>query len=192
MVLRRGISHASKYRLLYVGRLVHNKGIEQLLDATAILKQKNSKVRLYLIGKGASAYVRALKNRSRKLKITSNVHWLGYYKQTKLQAAYQQYGALIMPSRQESFGLVALEALANGIPLVCTQAGGLRQFVQGNVAQVISSVQGKSIADAVVNMWNSPRLTKNRMLMGKKKAKTYRWSNVATKYKQIFDALRRQ
>lgn len=191
VVLRPGISHASKYRLLYVGRLVHDKGIEQLLDATAILKRKKPKVRLYLIGKGPAGFTKVLKNRSRKLQITSNVRWLGYYNQTKLQAAYKQYGSLIMPSRQESFGLVALEALANGIPLVSTQAGGLRQFVTSHVAQVIPNVQGKSIADAIVKMWNSNSVTKKRVLKGKKKAMTYRWSSVAKKYKQIFNALRR-
>ena len=179
----------SVYRLLYAGRLVHGKGLEQLIDAMAVLKDKYPEAQLFVIGTGRASYRRELKMRAIRKRVSNIVHWLGRYSHGRLQAAYLRFGAVVMPSRAESFGLVALEVLANGVPLVATQAGGLRQFVTSEVAQVIPRVDGASIAKAVTTMWQSPGMTTKRVAAGRQLAQNYRWSYVARRCTEVYEEI---
>jgi glycogen(starch) synthase len=179
----------SKYRLLYAGRVVPNKGLEQLIDAIALLRVKHRRVRLYIIGAGSRGYVNQLKQRAISRRVNDLVHWLGRYEHRRLLRAYRRFGAVVMPSRRESFGLVALEALASGVPLVASRTGGLRQFVDNDVAWVIERVDGRAIAQAIAAMWQYPDLTRERVEAGRALARNYGWSQAAKMYLQILDSL---
>lgn len=184
------MSHASPYRLLFVGRLVSSKGIVPLFKAIRILKRHEKNVRLDLVGKGSKSYMRKLRQQLKKLGITAEVRLLGYRDQRQVQRMYTTYGAVVMPSQQESFGLVALEALASGVPLVSTRAGGLAEFVNGTVAQTIPRVQANAIATAIQKMWRHRSLTTRRVQAGLKLAAKYQWPDAARKYKKLFSRLR--
>jgi glycosyltransferase involved in cell wall biosynthesis len=179
-------STASPFRLLYVGRLTRSKGIPQLIDAIKLLKKTYPAVKLYFIGKGRPKIEASYKLRVKRQGLNKHIHWLGYYKQDKLHAELKNFGAIIMPSKRESFGLVALESLASGVPLISTQAGGLKEFVNSNVAQIITDVSARSIAKSITSMWKSPELTRKRVITGKKIASSYTWSKAATRYKEIY------
>ena len=183
------ITQVSGRHLLYAGRLVHNKGLPQLIDAMAYLRRKHPEAQLSIIGAGSEKYVSKLRLRAKKNRVASAVHWLGHYKHQKLQAAYRRFAAVVMPSRQESFGLVALEALAQGVPLVATRAGGLGSFVTSDVAEVISEVSGLCIASAIAAMWAAPDQTRARIAAGKDVALKYQWSGAAEKYSRLFQQL---
>ncbi|MBM7094986.1 glycosyltransferase family 4 protein [Bacillus sp. H-16] len=177
---------APPHLLVYVGRLVEKKGVKQLLNAVPVLVKYNSSMRLFFIGEGPKSYEKKLKQHVKALKIKPYIKWVGKYPYSKLQKSYQKFGAVIMPSTTESFGLVALEALAHGVPLVSTREGGLSLFVNKHVAQVIPKVDSKSIADSIIKMWKNPRLTKKRVIEGKKVANLYRWEEVSKRYYKLF------
>jgi glycogen synthase len=182
-------SRGPLHHLLFVGRLVSSKGIEQLLEAVAILKRKNKKVKLTIIGKGKQRYVNRLKFLCKKWGIHANVNFLGFRKPDQVKKMYASYGAVIMPSTLESFGLVALEAMASGVPLAATRSGGLAEIVNGKVAQVIPRVEGKAIAAAIEKMWNNTSLTNRRVKAGRRLASRYQWPRVANQYKKLFQAI---
>ncbi|NIK75372.1 glycosyltransferase involved in cell wall biosynthesis [Paenibacillus castaneae] len=186
IVLRKSGARASRRHLLYVGRLVPLKGIEPLLNAISKLKQSGNKVRLDLVGTGSRSYVNHLKALARKLGISSEVRWLGFQSQSKVQKIYATYGAVVMPSSQESFGLVALEALASGIPLVSTRAGGLAEFVNSSVAQTIPRADSTAIAASIKAMWSNKPLTDKRVAAGRRLASKYQWPQAANRYKKLF------
>lgn len=191
IVLRKLEARALRRRqLLYVGRLVPLKGIEALLSAISILKKEGNQVRLDLVGTGSSRYVNQLKALARKLSISAQVRWLGFRSQSAVQRMYATYGAVVMPSTKESFGLVALEALAGGIPLVSTQAGGLAQFVNSSVAQTIPKVDGATIAESIKAMWSNKQLTQMRVVAGRQMAARYQWPQAASRYKELFQKLK--
>src|SRR6185312_2056230 len=125
------------------GRVVPSKGIEELLQAVARLSNYYPTISLDVIGTGSANYMS---------KLQALTQWLGYKGHSSLLRMYSQYGAVVMPSKQESFGLVALEALANGIPLVSSRSGGLAEFVDSNVAEVIPHIAASDIAHAIENM----------------------------------------
>jgi len=178
-----------KGSLLYVGRIVPNKGLEQLIDALAILCISYPEVRLFLIGKGRKNYVQSLKRRIKHRGLNKRVHWLGYMDHEMVQDEYSNYSAVVMPSKSESFGLVALEALARGIPLVSTRAGGLSNFVSSQVAHVIPKVHAPVIATTISSMWESPLLTRERTVAGMQLSQKYQWSSAAFAYTQLYKIL---
>jgi Glycosyltransferase len=189
IVLSKSVSRASRHHLLYVGRLVPQKGIEQLLKAVSILIKEGTRVRLDVAGTGAKAYVLHLKRLARKLGISSQVRWLGYRKPNEVRHLYATRGAVVMPSLEESFGLVALEALASGIPLVSTRSGGLADVVNAAVAQTIPHPSGAAIARSIRAMLNNKRLTDKRVAAGRLLASRYPWSRSAHLYMKLFRQL---
>ncbi|WP_337103792.1 glycosyltransferase family 4 protein [Paenibacillus sp. YIM B09110] len=189
VVLHKSQTRLSRRHLLYVGRLVPLKGIEPLLKAISKLKQDGNKVWLDLIGTGSKRYVHQLKALARKLGISSEVRWFGFRSQSQVQKMYATYGAVVMPSSEESFGLVALEALASGIPLVSTRAGGLADFVNSSVAQTIPRADGTAIAASIKAMWSNKKLTDKRVAAGRRLAAHYQWPQAANRYKHLFRQL---
>lgn len=189
IVLRKSIARAPRHHLLFVGRIVPSKGVGQLITAISLLKRQGKKVRLDLVGTGSKGYIRYLRARSKKLGLSSVIHWKGHCTPAQVQKMYASHGAAIMPSRQESFGLVALEALASGIPLVSTRAGGLSEFVNSNVAQTIPKVNGAAIARSIQKMWNNKRITNQRVMAGRKLASRFQWSHAASRYTELFEQI---
>nr|WP_281258689.1 glycosyltransferase family 4 protein [Melghirimyces profundicolus] len=189
IVLRKSKARGPRHHLLFVGRIVPLKGIEQLLKAISLLKREGKKVKLDLVGTGPKGYTRHLKAQSKKLGISPEIRWIGYCNQAQVQKMYASHGAVIMPSLQESFGLVALEALANGIPLVSTRAGGLAEFVNSKVAQTIPKVNGSVIAKSIKNMWNHKKVTDQRVATGRKLASRFQWPHAAERYKKQFQQI---
>ena len=116
--------------ILAAGRIDPIKGFDTLLDATALLG-KRDKTRLVLIGgsKG-DADLGALERRAADLGIGDRVTFVGAVPQRELPAYYSAADVCVVPSRYESFGLVAAEALACGTPVIASKVGGLPSIVR--------------------------------------------------------------
>ncbi|KIL40540.1 hypothetical protein SD70_12325 [Gordoniibacillus kamchatkensis] len=182
-------SSKSEKRLLFVGRLIPSKGIEELLHAVALLRRKHPAISLDIVGTGSESYMDFLKTKAAKLGIARQVRWLGYMDPDKVQKLYKSYGAVVVPSRLESFGLVALEAMANGVPLVSTCSGGLSDFVNKDVAEIIPKVETVRIAAAVKRMWKKKDLTRLRVEEGLKTAANFEWAEISKQYQQLFSQI---
>jgi D-inositol-3-phosphate glycosyltransferase len=120
--------------LLFVGRIDPVKGLDTLLEAVALLRRRPG-LQLLVAGGAGSAQVADpdeahLRGLARKLGIADRVLWLGPVEQERLPLYYSGADACVVPSRYESFGLVALEALACGAALVASRVGGLPSIVR--------------------------------------------------------------
>lgn len=178
-------------KLLYIGRLIPSKGITPLIKAISLLSRNNKKVSLTIVGNGKPRYQNSLRALSRHLGITKRIHWVKQSPNAVIQRMYTSYGAVIVPSKRESFCLVALEAMANGVPLVSTRSGGLREFVNSRNTQIIPSVDSASIARAITAVWKNPTQTRKRMIHARSTAARYKWPTIARQYKSLFKKLRR-
>lgn len=183
------MSTTPRHKLLFVGRLVRSKGIEALIKAMPLLKSHNKNVHLTVVGKGATAYRSYLQQLSKQHRVQAHIRFVGGLSHGQVQRMYPSYGAVIVPSKQESFCLVALEALAHGIPLVASRAGGLKEFVNGTNAQIIPTISSRDIGRVIVAMWNNPAITKKRVHAGKAVAKHYNWGKIARRYKSIYTSV---
>ncbi len=120
--------------LLYVGRLQPIKGLETLLEAMTRLDRAS---RLLIVGgdhdEPDNAHAERLRRCVAELGLTDRVRFLGAQPQQRLRLFYAAADATVMPSYYESFGMVALEAMACGSPVVASRVGGLTTTVRDGV-----------------------------------------------------------
>jgi glycogen(starch) synthase len=144
--------------LVYAGRLVHEKGVQDLLDALPALKVRWPGLRLLVAGTGV--YEGDLQARARRRRVSRIVEWAGFVPEDELAPMLGAADAVVVPSRYEPFGIVALEAAAARAPLVVSRTGGLcdlvaagiaaASFEPGDVPGLVSAVNGV-LADPVAS-----------------------------------------
>lgn len=111
-------------------RLVQRMGLGQLIDAIAPLVSQGQAVWLAIAGKGPLRDT--LENQVKELNLQNQVKFLGFLPDDDLPVAYQAADITVMPSQSlEGFGLVLLESLACGTPVLCTPVGGMPEVIQG-------------------------------------------------------------
>lgn len=182
-------SRGPQGHLLFVGRLLRAKGIEELIASLKQIQHKRKQVQLHIVGTGSEEYQKKLRHLAWRHGVASKIFWHGFIVPDQIQRLYSKYGAVVMPSKEESFGLVALEAMAHGVPLVSTRSGGLREFVNRRNAQIIPIVSSRAIAKAILSMWRDASLTNKRVKTARLVARRLNWSNIARVYKELFEKL---
>ena len=120
--------------ILYVGRIEPLKGLDILISALTLMED-TSDTRLVIVGGelGKDAEIKRLKSLVRDLDLEEMVTFTGAVSHTTLPDYYNAADVFVLPSYHESFGLVALEAMACGTPLVASRVSGLTSFVKEGV-----------------------------------------------------------
>jgi glycosyltransferase involved in cell wall biosynthesis len=112
---------------LYVGQLIPRKGVQPLLEACQQLKQQGQSYQLLVIGEGEQR--QALEQYCQANDLTE-VHWLGQVNYGELGAYFQQADVFILPTLEDIWGMVILEAMALGKPVLCSQWAGVAELIQ--------------------------------------------------------------
>jgi len=180
------VATPKRARLLYAGRVIRSKGVEELLRALRIVRKTRHQLGLDIYGTGSPMYMKRLRRLSHLLQLDDAVQMLGKCDQHTLQMRMAEYQAVIVPSRTESFGLVALESMAAGTPLIATRVTGMRDFVDRKVATIIPRRTPKGISMAILTALEGAKETERRRQRARTRAKTYRWSNIAQRYQGLF------
>lgn len=140
--------------LLFVGRLVSDKGIDLLIEALCRLTSEHLKPTLTIIGSGAEET--ALRNRVTELGLDRQVDFAGSLRGEALAKDMNKHQIMVVPSRwQEPFGIVALEGLASGCRIVASNGGGLPEAA-GPEAHLFDPDQPASLDAALRAALNSP------------------------------------
>lgn len=171
-----------KHKLLYVGRFESWKGMALGLKAFAgVLKEYPDTV-LTMVGKGPDFslwYDLAL-----KLNVNDNVIWVDWVEQDELAALYQQHDIFLFPSLHDSGGMVVLEAMSYGLPVVCLDLGGPGVIVD-NQSGLSVGVQGRSelcvvkaLENSLLTLMKTPPLLGKLSLGSKSRAADFSWQKV--------------
>ena len=115
------------FHFLSVGHLVPQKGFDVLLRALAISHAAGDRFHLTIVGKGYEEA--ALRGIARELGLEGSVTWLGAPDRSTMPDVYRAADGFVLASRHESFGVVVIEALASGLPVVATRCGGPEEIV---------------------------------------------------------------
>jgi len=139
-------------RLLFVGRLNKQKGIETLLHAVSRLARP---IHLDVVGDGDDRD--ALQELARALGIADRVHWHGALPQPRLADFYRGATALIVPSVGEGLGLVAVEAQLCETPVIAFDSGGLPDIVQHDRTGIlVGTIDAAALAAAITSLLDRP------------------------------------
>jgi spore coat protein SA len=116
------------FAILFVGRVIPRKGLPVLIKATNIVRRKVRKARLIIVGGGRRSYIRKLKSQARRLKVPAI--FLGKIPHKSIHHLYQAADCFVCPSqRHEAFGLVNVEAMSTGVPVVASNIGGIKEII---------------------------------------------------------------
>lgn len=190
--------------ILFVGRIEPLKGIETLLRAIALLLQTEDleECNYYLAiiggepdgnGEEADSEMTRLQNLSRELGIHDVVIFLGKRSQDTLPYYYSAAQVVVVPSHYESFGMVALEAMACGTPVIASQVGGLAYLVKdGKTGYVVPEGNPEALEQALKKLIEAPTLREQMCDQAVEYARSYDWGIIAKKVARLYEALCRE
>lgn len=130
--------------VLFVGRMVHQKGPDLLMEAVPAILRSHPHAKFIFAGDGDLRG--GVERRAHQLRVAHAVRFLGFHANGALTDIYKACDALCVPSRNEPFGIVVLEAWSAGKPVVCTDAGGPAEFVWHEVNGLKVRANPESIA----------------------------------------------
>ncbi len=160
----RGNAPAEIVRLLYVGRIHPDKGLETACEALAFLKNEPPPVdaSLDIIGAGAAGYVAQLMRFIQNRGIVSQVRFLGQLSREVVLSRYQQYGIFILPVRwPEPFSMSLVEAMARGVAVIASREGGNPEIVEDGVnGLLVPAGDSRALAAAVRRLARDPQLSR--------------------------------
>jgi glycosyltransferase involved in cell wall biosynthesis len=168
-----------------LGRHVHQKGFDVLIDAFAKAAGRlPAGWRLAIAGEGeATASLRALVSASG---LDDRVVLTGRLQRTEVVRLLRHASAFVLPSRHEPFGIVNLEAMAAGAPVVATAVGGVPELVHdGDNGLLVEPEDPGALADAIVRVATDPRLADRLRAGGRRTAAAHDWSAIEARYAHV-------
>ncbi len=173
--------------IIYVGRLVPEKGPHVLVDAMSDIVMEHPRARLAIAGGGPMES--DLRRRIWESGLRRVVDLLGHVDDLGLRDLYSQAWVACFPSSYEPFGIVALEAMATGAPCVVGDSGGLSEIVEHmSTGLKVTPENPKALSFEISRLLREPRLGERLSRNAKEVAKNkYSWNDVATKTLSVYD-----
>lgn len=164
--------------ILYVGRLVYEKGIQNLIAAMPKILDRYHDSKLIICGRGGM--IDELREQVKYLGIDNKVYFAGYCDSKKMQKMYKCADVAVFPSTYEPFGIVAIESMLSGTPTIVSDVGGLNEIVEHGVTGMKSYAgNANSIADSVLALLFDPKLCASISQNAIKKVKeNYNWAKI--------------
>ncbi len=137
--------------IFYVGRLVPEKGVQVILDAVPDILKRFPDAHFVIAGTGP--YAEHLKGHCREMRLDDKVTFAGYIDETTKNELYRCASVSVFPSLYEPFGIVALEAMAMGTPLIVSSCGGLDEIIDHEVEGLkVCPGDARSLAEQVCRL----------------------------------------
>lgn len=165
--------------ILFMGRLVYEKGIQHLISAMPKILAGYHDAKLVIAGKGGMT--NELKVQVNSMGISNKVYFTGYMDSKQVCKMYKCADVSVFPSTYEPFGIVALEAMLSGTPVVVSDIGGLNEIVEHR-ENGMKSYAGNpnSIADSILELLYNPQLSQEVVKKARNMVKNeYNWAKIA-------------
>lgn len=175
---------------LYVGRLLGYKGLEDLIKAIDIVSQSGRHIHLDIVGKGPDLYEKYLRRLVYSMKLGACVQFHGWRPSSEVRQRMAQATGLVVPSRREAFGLVALEGMAIGTPLIVSKTGGLAELVSSACALTFETGNVKQLSEALMTAHDDPSLLRLLSVRARDRALTFEWSQLAPRYLNLLESMK--
>lgn len=182
-------AHPDEKIIFYVGRLVHEKGVQLLLDAAPRILAAYPKCKFVIAGQGPNENY--LKQKTWEMGTQSQFYFTGYIDDSTRNCLYQCADVAVFPSLYEPFGIVALEAMAAGAPVIVPDTGGISELINSGFDGLkFNTGSVESLAHQIIQLLGQPQLMEQfRQQAYKKVVNLFSWDHIAsqtiTLYKQV-------
>jgi 1,4-alpha-glucan branching enzyme len=178
---------AGKKIIFFVGRLVYEKGVHLLIEAASLVVKHFPEVCFIVAGTGPQ------KTFLQKMVIAAGlqdkVFFAGFIDDELRNYYYRMAEVAVFPSLYEPFGIVALEAMAAGAPVIVADSGGLGEIIGCGEGLKFPPGNSRALAGCILKLLQNERLKEKFRERGKEKAREdYRWSAVARRTAEIYTA----
>ncbi len=174
--------------ILYVGKISLEKGIDVLIKALRLLKDDLRKAKLHIVGSG-SWMDRAILL-AQKLDVHSYIRFHGKVPHSYLPYVFRGADIFVLPSRVEAFGIVLLEAMACGLPVVASSVGGIPEIVENSENGILVPPNDPvKLSQAIVEIHSDSDLRRKLSANALQTALKYSWENVADIYLKLYQQL---
>jgi glycosyltransferase involved in cell wall biosynthesis len=170
--------------LLTVGNLQPRKNLVRLIEAFGeLVTHRRQDIELVIVGPKRYLAEETIKAAG---PVADRVHFTGYVTDRQLAACYRCSTVFVLPSLYEGFGLPALEAMAHGVPVACSNAGALPE-VCGEAAVMFDPLSVKSIADATERILKDAELRRKLGAAGRARAEMFSWKKSAELTLKVYE-----
>ncbi len=145
--------------VLYVGRVDWNKGLENVIEAMALLRKQSRLVKLLIVGPDYAGYTNCLRRLADRLDVTSSIIITGSVSDQRLMSYYSHATIFILPSLYEGLSTSLLEAMAAGVPVIATRFGGSGDVLtDGADSLLLKHGTPEEISDAIKRLLRDVKL----------------------------------
>ncbi len=172
--------------ILFAGRVASNKGLPGLVRAMARVPA-GERLPLVIVGQdwGARAEV---ERAAREAGIPDGIIWLGHVTDpAQYRATFRGAVAFVLPSQYEAFGLVLLEAMASGVPVIATAVGGVPEVLDGGRAgRLVPPGDEGALRGALREVLQNPALQQELRTAGLARVENYRWERSVEAHRALY------
>ncbi|HAQ18972.1 MAG TPA: 4-alpha-glucanotransferase [Prolixibacteraceae bacterium] len=174
--------NAKEKVVTFLGRITMQKGPEYFVEAASLALQKMKNIRFVMAGKGdlRDAMIR----RAAELNISDDIEFPGFLQDSEVSELFQRSDVFVMPSVSEPFGIVTLEAMQAGVPVIISKQSGVSEILNNAIKIDYWDVQ--EMAGAIYELLNDQALSKKLRNQGKKEADHLIWKNSAAEVRKIY------
>jgi glycogen synthase len=174
--------------VLFVGRMVREKGADVLIEAMPRVIAGWPNVKFVLVGGGSSQHLWA---RAHASGVGDRLHIPGYVSEEDLVRLYGVADVAVFPSLYEPFGIVALEAMATGVPVITSDIGGFKEVVRsGENGLHTWANNADSLAWGILEVLRNPQAAQARAARAEKEVrKDFTWEKIAAQTRTVYQAV---
>ncbi len=174
--------------LLYIGKIEPRRDTLFLIKVFSKIVAENNDVRLIIVGNGKQKYKNKCKKLIKKLDLSNHIFWFDALDQSEIPYLYQKCSLFILPTNYEIFGMVMLEAMYFGLPVVTTFNGGSSSVITNDVNGII--IKNKSIkkwSDVISNiLWQDEKCKYLSSNAQKTINDSFTWDAISEKFLKVY------
>jgi glycosyltransferase involved in cell wall biosynthesis len=187
---RKKFNIKSSFLLTCIGRLVKAKGFQFLILAIPYILKEVKDITVVIAGPDGG-YASTLIHLIRKMHLEDKVLFTGELSDYDLKALYVDSDIVIIPSLYEPFGIVALEAMACGKPVIASKVGGLAEIIKHGVnGYLVEPANSRALAEAILTLLKNPSLSESIREEGRKTVMKYSWDHIVEMLEELYYSIR--
>jgi glycosyltransferase involved in cell wall biosynthesis len=175
--------------LLFAGRIASNKGLVSLVEALALVPPAE-RWPLVLMGRDWG-YRQEVVDAAARAGVSDRLVWLDHIDDPAVyRAVYRRASAFVLPSEYEAFGLVLLEAMAVGLPVVATAVGGVPEVLEGGRAgRLVKPGDPNVLAEAIRAVAGDPKRTRELASAASQRVELFSWERAVSGLRELYGSL---